>query len=98
MKDIEIKIETFKNKDVDFLEVQKYVINLFESGQITVEGKTCEDISDLLYMNIARRWQSRDIAIEITDESKCGCSMLYPKDPKIVLNPNQRNVVVKCQI
>jgi hypothetical protein len=98
MKEIEVKIETFKNKDVDFLDVQKHIINLFETEQITVEGKTVEDISDLLYMNLSRRWDGRDISIQITDESKCGCSMLYPKDPKIVLNPNQRNIVVKCQI
>ena len=82
-----------KKKDVDFLEVQKYVINLFESGQITVEGKTCEDISDLLYMNIARRWQSRDIAIEITDESKYVIKVVYTKSLPSLIEENKGIIV-----
>ena len=59
-------------------------VEFITSQTVTIKGVVNSDASRL--------------QIEITDESKCGCSMLYPKDPKIVLNPNQRNIIVRCQI
>lgn len=97
MKNIIVKIEVFRSMDLDFMQVKQWIISLYPNT-LTIKDRTCESIADELFMEIQKKYPKRDVLIEVTDESDCGSSALYPKDPINIFNPNQRTIVVKCQI
>ena len=97
MKNIKVKIEVFRSMDLDFMQVKEWIITL-SPNTLTIKDRTCESIADELFMEIQKKYPKRDVLIEVTDESDCGSSALYPKDPINIFNPNQKTIVIKCQI
>ena len=97
LKNIKVKIEVFRSMDLDFMQVKEWIISLYPNT-LTIKDRTCESIADELFMEIQKKYPKRDVLIEVTDESDCGSSALYPKDPINIFNPNQKTIVIKCQI
>jgi len=79
-----VQIEIFHNdRDVEFHMALNYCESLL-NGQIDLDYKSVEMLSDDLYTHLAIKYTGRDIRIEVSEDGECGCLVEY-------LAQNQKN-------
>ena len=72
-------IEVFHDdRDIEFIQFKRWMNKLFE-GELNVDYKSCEMISDDLYATIQDRYPSRDVWIEVSEDGENGCLITYEK-------------------
>lgn len=73
-----ISIDVFHNdRDIEFIQFKRWCENLYNSGVIQLDFKSCEMIADDLYLQIAARYPSRAVDIEVSEDGENGCSISY---------------------
>ena len=75
-----VSIDVFHNdRDIEFIQFKRWLEALY-SGPNTVlalDYKSCEMIADDLYIQIAARYPSRCVIIEVSEDGENGCSISY---------------------
>ena len=72
-----VSIEVFHaDRDIEFIQFKRWLDNLYQ-GVLELNFKSCEMISDDLYMQVAIRYPGRDIHIEVSEDGENGCTIFY---------------------
>ena len=73
-----VAIEVFHNdRDIEFIQFKRWLENSFRDGVMQLDHKSCEMISDELYMYIANRYPDRDIHITVSEDGENGATIYY---------------------
>jgi hypothetical protein len=73
-----VAIQVFHNdRDIEFIQFKRWLDNSFRDGVMQLDHKSCEMISDELYMYIANRYPDRDIEITVSEDGENGATIYY---------------------
>lgn len=73
-----VAIQVFHNdRDIEFIQFKRWLENSFRDGVMQLDHKSCEMISDELYMYIANRYPERDIEITVSEDGENGATIYY---------------------
>jgi hypothetical protein len=71
-------IDVFHNdRDIEFIQFKRWLENLYKDGVLQLNYKSCEMMADDLYVQIAQRYPSRCVIIEVSEDGENGCSITY---------------------
>jgi hypothetical protein len=73
-------IDVFHNdRDVEFIQFKRWLEKLYSSNQgvLSLDYKSCEMISDDLYLQIAQRYPDRAVWIEVAEDGENGALIKY---------------------
>jgi hypothetical protein len=59
------------------IDLKDWVTNLYTNGILSIEGKTCEQLCDDLYVQISSKFADRCITIEVSENGELGCTINY---------------------
>ena len=72
-----VGIQVFHNdRDIEFIQFKRWLENLYQ-GTLELNNKSCEMISDELYMMIASRYLDRNIEITVSEDGENGATIYY---------------------
>ena len=72
-----VSIQVFHNdRDIVFIQFKRWLEGLYH-GTIDLNNKSCEMISDELYVTITGRYPNRDIEITVSEDNENGCTIYY---------------------
>lgn len=73
-----VGIQVFHNdRDIEFIQIKRWLENLYKEGTLELNFKSCEMISDDLYEQIASRYPNRDIKITVSEDGENGATIYY---------------------
>jgi hypothetical protein len=73
-----VLIDVFHNdRDIEFIQFKRWLENLYKDGVLQLNYKSCEMIADDLYVQIAARYPSRCVTIEVSEDGENGCTISY---------------------
>ena len=74
-----VYIEVFHNdRDIEFIQFKRWLERLYsEEGVLDLDYKSCEMISDELYIKIAERYPGRSVTISVAEDNENGCTITY---------------------
>ena len=73
-----VAIQVFHNdRDIEFIQFKRWLENSFRDGVMQLDHKSCEMISDELYLLIANRYPGRDIEITVSEDGENGATIYY---------------------
>lgn len=71
-------IDVFHNdRDIEFIQFKRWLENLYSSGTLALDYKSCEMMADDLYIRIAERYPEREVQIEVSEDGENGCLIQY---------------------
>lgn len=71
-------IDVFHNdRDIEFIQFKRWLENLYASGTLALDYKSCEMMADDLYIRIAERYPEREVKIEVSEDGENGCLIHY---------------------
>jgi len=69
---------THNNRDIEFIQFKRWLERLYSEGVLVLDYKSCEMMSDDLYVHIAARYPGRAVIIQIAEDGENGCEISYP--------------------
>ena len=73
-------IEVFHDdRDIEFIQFKRWLLNLYKEGTIQSDFKSCEMMSDDLYVAIAKKYPGRKIEINVSEDGENGSHAVYEK-------------------
>jgi len=71
-------IDVFHNdRDIEFIQFKRWLENLYRDSTLALDYKSCEMISDDLYVQIANRYPGRTVWIEVSEDGENGALVKY---------------------
>lgn len=71
-------IEVFHDdRDIEFIQFKRWLENLYKNNTLQLNYKSCEMISDDLYLQIAARYPDRAVWIEVSEDNENGALIKY---------------------
>ena len=75
-----VRIEVFHNdRDIEFIQFKRWMENMYADGTMKLDYKSCEMISDDLYVAISKRYPGRKIEIDVSEDGENGSHAVYEK-------------------
>lgn len=75
-----VAIEVFHDdRDIEFIQFKRWLLNLYKAGTIQSDFKSCEMMSDDLYVAIAKKYPGRKIEINVSEDGENGSHAVYEK-------------------
>ena len=68
---------THNDRDIEFIQFKRWLENLYEDGTIQLDHKSCEMISDELYVVISGKYPGREVWIEVSEDGENGSFIKY---------------------
>jgi hypothetical protein len=68
---------THNNRDLEFIQVKRWIENLYAGSTLDLNHKSCEMMSDDLYGQISAKWPGRDVWIEVSEDNENGSFIKY---------------------
>lgn len=65
------------DRDIEFIQFKRWLENLYASGTVQLDYKSCEMIADDLYLQIAQKYPGRAVWIEVAEDGENGCLIKY---------------------
>ena len=65
------------DRDIEFIQFKRWLENLYRQGTIQLDYKSCEMMSDDLYLQIAGRYPGRAVWIEVSEDGENGALIQY---------------------
>jgi hypothetical protein len=65
------------DRDIEFIQFKRWLENLYATGTVQLDYKSCEMIADDLYVQIATRYPGRSVWIEVAEDGENGCLIKY---------------------
>ena len=69
---------THNDRDIEFIQFKRWLEKLYE-GELNVDYKSCEMMSDDLYKKIADKYPGREVHIDISEDGENGAHIEYAK-------------------
>lgn len=71
---------THNDRDIEFIQFQRWLENLYKEDVIQLDYKSCEMMSDDLFDQISAKYPGRDVKIEISEDGENGAFIEYVSD------------------
>lgn len=68
---------THNDRDIEFIQFQRWLENLYKEDVIQLDYKSCEMMSDDLFDQISAKYPGRDVKIEISEDGENGAIIEY---------------------
>jgi hypothetical protein len=65
------------DRDIEFIQFKRWLQKLYESGTLQLDYKSCEMMSDDLYIQIAEKYPDRAVWIEVSEDGENGAMIRY---------------------
>ena len=65
------------DRDIEFIQFKRWLENLYEDGTVQLDHKSCEMISDELYVVISGKYPHREVWIEVSEDGENGSFIKY---------------------
>lgn len=65
------------DRDIEFIQFKRWLENLYASGTIQLDYKSCEMMSDELHAHIVQKYPDREVWIEISEDGENGSFIKY---------------------
>ena len=65
------------DRDIEFIQFKRWLEKLYATGTLALDYKSCEMMSDDLYIHIATRYPDRSIWIEVSEDGENGALIKY---------------------
>lgn len=66
------------DRDIEFIQFKRWLEDLYGSGTLVLDYKSCEMMAEDLYIEIAERYPQRSVEIEVSEDGENGCLIKYP--------------------
>lgn len=67
------------DRDIEFIQAKRWMENLYKGGTLQLDYKSCEMMSDDLYLHISSKYPGRSVKIEVSEDGENGCLIEYPQ-------------------
>ena len=75
-----VAIEVFHgDRDIEFIQFKRWLEKLYTEKTLALDYKSCEMISDDLYLAIIERYPGRRVTIEVSEDGENGSQTEYPR-------------------
>lgn len=76
-----VAIEVFTDdRDIEFIQFKRWLERLYSGEILALDHKSCEMISDELYLEITKKYPGRRITIEVSEDGENGAYAEYDVD------------------
>ena len=65
------------DRDIEFIQFKRWLEKLYATGTLALDFKSCEMMSDDLYMQIAQKYPDRAVWIEVSEDGENGALIKY---------------------
>jgi hypothetical protein len=65
------------DRAIEFIQFKRWLENLYEDGTVQLDHKSCEMISDELYVVISGKYPGREVWIEVSEDGENGSFIRY---------------------
>ena len=65
------------DRDVEFIQFKRWLENLYRTGTVQLDFRSCEMMADDLYVQIAGRYPGRSVLLEVAEDGENGCLIKY---------------------
>ena len=73
-------IEVFHDdRDIEFIQFKRWLENMYSEGTLKLDYKSCEMMSDDLYIQITKRYPGRKIEIDVSEDGENGSHAVYER-------------------
>ena len=73
---VDIQVE-HSNRDIEFIQFKRWLEQLYSSGVLELNYKSCEMMAEDLYVQMATRYPDRNIKIEISEDGENGAHLEF---------------------
>ena len=78
-----VQIEVFHDdREIEFIQFKRWCENLYNTGTVQLDYKSCEMIADDLASEIQAIYPNRWLKISVAEDNENGCEMEYPVEDK----------------
>ena len=76
-----VAIEVFHDdRDIEFIQFQRWILSLYSLGTLQNDFKSCEMMSDDLYVQITKKYPGRKIEIDVSEDGENGSHAVYERN------------------
>ena len=76
-----VAIEVFHDdRDIEFIQFQRWILSLYNQGTLQNDFKSCEMMSDDLYVQITKKYPGRKIEIDVSEDGENGSHAVYERN------------------
>ena len=68
---------THNDRDIEFIQFKRWLENLYKDAILNLDYKSCEMMSDDLYDIISKKYPSREVWIEVSEDGENGSFIKY---------------------
>ncbi len=68
------------DRDIEFIQFKRWMENIYADGTMKLDFKSCEMMSDDLYVAITKRYPGRNIEIDVSEDGENGSHAVYERD------------------
>jgi frataxin-like iron-binding protein CyaY len=68
---------THNDRDIEFIQFKRWLENLYKDAILSLDHKSCEMMSDDLYDIVSKKYPSREIWIEVSEDGENGSFIKY---------------------
>ena len=73
-------IEVFHDdRDIEFIQFKRWMEDMYSEGTLKLDYKSCEMMSDDLYMQITKKYPGRKIEIDVSEDGENGSHAVYER-------------------
>lgn len=73
-----VAIDVFHDdREIEFIQFKRWLVNLYVNNTLQLDFKSCEMISDDLYLQIASKYPNRDVWIDVSEDGENGSYAEY---------------------
>jgi hypothetical protein len=65
------------DRDIEFIQFKRWLENLYRDSILELDYKSCEMMSDDLYLQIAEKYPNRSVWIEVSEDGENGALIKY---------------------
>ena len=75
-----VAIEVFHDdRDIEFIQFKRWLEKKYAEGTLQLDYKSCEMISDDLYIQITKKYPGRKVEIDVSEDGENGSHTVYEK-------------------
>ena len=68
---------THDDRDIEFIQVKRWLLNLYKDSILALDYKSCEMMSEDLYQQISQKYPDREVWIEVSEDGENGSFIKY---------------------
>ena len=68
---------THDDRDIEFIQFKRWLLNLYKDSILSLDYKSCEMMSGDLYDIISKKYPSREVWIEVSEDGENGSFIKY---------------------